>query len=66
MPGFIYRHLKFCATKIQLDMSDWKLRLTFLERSKICDEIRIFFAKDVGYKKQPEQLFQLVRAIYSP
>lgn len=46
---------------------EWlKIKTNILERSKICGEVRISFAKDVGYKKQPEQLFQLVRAIHSP
>lgn len=33
-----------------------------LERSKICDEVGVFFAKEAGYSAQKEQLFQLVLA----
>lgn len=66
MPGFLFWHLKFCATKIHLDVIDSFLRLIFLERSKICDEIRIFFAKDAGSSTLREQLFQLVLALCSP
>lgn len=36
--------------------------MILLERSKICDEIIVFFAKEAGYIAQREQLFQLVLA----
>lgn len=66
MPGFLCWHLKFCATRIHLDVIENCLRLIFLERSKICDEISIAFAKDAGYSTLREELFQLVLALCSP
>lgn len=40
--------------------------MLLLERSKICDEVRVFFAKEAGYSAEIEQLFQLVLALCSP
>lgn len=30
--------------------------MILLERSKICDEVRVFFAKEAGYSAEREQL----------
>lgn len=40
--------------------------MILLERSEICDEVRVFFTKEADYGAEREQLFQLVLALCSP